>query len=318
MVNVGWVGNYRRAGKNFGQAYRVCQANNWNLLVAGGTDSGLFVQHEEMPGFYEECDVLLVTSVWEAHPLIVYEALACGVPVVMSKYVGDCFRNNLTGLVYYDNIESDANITEAIHMALNHSDELSKAGVECIKNEWMWKHVKPQYNQLFRELTGKEKPRVSFLINESEWSWGWMANEIKKYVYPALKIHVLNEKNIENETWSKTDLVLNHPWHTVHNLGLLENIPQEKHVLCVNGPAFLNPIYTEAWRASLESCSAITSVSMNVIDLLRFTGKPLFYATRGLDTGLFKPSFVRESREYLKEQDMETLKRLSELGVTVS
>ena len=101
MVNVGWVGNYRRGGKNFGQAYRICQANDWNLLVAGGVDSGVFVKHEDMPDFYNTCDVLLVTSVWEAHPLVVYEALACGTPVVMGKYVGDCFRNNLTGRPSY-------------------------------------------------------------------------------------------------------------------------------------------------------------------------------------------------------------------------
>jgi len=314
MVNIGWVGNYRRAGKNYGQAYRICQANNWNLLVAGGKDSGLFVEHEDMAGFYAECDILLVTSVWEAHPLIVYEALACGVPVVMSKWGGDCYRNNLAGLVYYDDIDSDDNITEAIRVGLQNQDVLSKAGVKCIKDGWLWEHVAYQYMNMFEKLTERRKPNVTFLTNEMEWSWGYMAKEIKKHVYPKLTIMSLNNKtDMEKleKVFNKSDLILNHPWHLTSNL----NIPPEKHVLCVNGPAFLNPAYSEEWIHALESCRAISSVSRHVIDLLRFTGKPLFYATRGVDIKLFKPSFYRTNGDYLEEQDPDTLERLGELGV---
>ena len=314
MVNVGWVGNFRRAGKNYGTYLRLCKQNNWTQFVAGGVDSGVFVEHEDMPGFYDACDVLLVTSVWENHPLIVYEALSCGVPVVMGKYVGDCFRNNIEGVVYFDDVGNDEYITKAVNLALQYKDELSKAGVECMRREWMWEHVKPQYTQMFKSLSTKNSPRVVFLTNEYDWSWGWMAKEIKKHAYKKMSVVSLSDPIEEiTKQFKKADIILNHPWHLTKDL----EIPPEKHVLCVNGPAFLNPAYSEAWVKALESCKAITSASLNVLDLLRFTEKPLFYATRGVDVTLFKPSFVRENKEYLSKQDEDTLKRLSELGVCV-
>jgi len=318
MVNVGWVGNYRRSGKNFGQAYRICKANDWNLLIAGGLDSGLYVEHTEMPNFYNDCDVLLVTSVYEAHPLVVYEALAMGVPVVIGKWVGDCFRNNVMGIVYYDNVDSDENITNAVNAALQYKDELSESGMNCIQSNWTWENVAQQYLSMFQRLTDKEKPHITFITDMLEWSWGHMANEIKKHVYPNITIRALNEKppqSLAKEKWEKTDLILNHPWQIIHGLGLLENIPQDKHVLCVNGPAFLNPIYGEAWKANLDSCRAITSVSLNIIDRLRFTGKPLFYATRAVNVNLFKPTLNKEYKYYLNQQEETVKDRLSKLGV---
>lgn len=318
MINVGWVGNYRRIGKNFGQAYRVCKANDWNLLVAGGPGSGLYVEHEEMPGFYNECDVLLVTSVWEAHPLPVYEALAMGVPVVMAKWVGDCFRNNVTGVAYYDNVDSDGNIAETVNAALRYKDELIYAGLRCIRSNWAWSNVASQYTNMFQTLTGKEKPQVVFMVDELDWSWRQTAMEVKKHVYPRIDTYVVNERTRPapaDRKWRQTDLILNHSWQQVYESGLLEGIPRDKHVLCVNSSAFLNPEYSEAWKASLGSCLAITSASLNIVDMLMFTGKPLFYATRAVDTDLFKPPTGKEYKLYLTQQEDIVKGRLKELGV---
>jgi hypothetical protein len=319
MVNIGWVGNYSRGGKNYGQAIRVCRRHrDWNLLTAGGKDSGVHVNHYDMPGFYHECDVLLVTSVWEAHPLAVYEAVACCTPVVMGKHVGDCYRNDLQGVVYVENIDDDEKLDEAIRLALQYRDILVENGLKSIHEKWLWRKVAPYYYQMFTNHTGKEEPHITFLTNERDWSWGYMAEEIKRYVYPKLEIYALNEHSeseLKEETWEHTDLVLNHPWHIVSKLGLTENIPIEKHILCVNGPAFINPSYMEMWRDSLMNCSAISTVSLNILDLLRFTGKPLFYTPRGVDTTVFTPPLKYFWGDYLHSQEHSARRRLKQLGV---
>jgi len=261
MVNIGWVGNYRRGGKNYGQAIRICHRHSdWNLLTAGGTDSGVHVPHERMYEFYHDCDVVLLTSVWEAHPLVAYESVASGVPVVMGKYVGDCFRNNLRGVVYVDDVDDDASFEKAIRLALEYREQLVEDGLRDIEANWVWNKVAPYYYNFFQKHTGKEHPHVTFLTNERDWSWGYMADEIQRYVYPELEIYALNEhtpQQLAEETWEHTDIVLNHPWQIMSQLDLVKNIPPHKHVLCVNGPAFLNPSYSQMWLENLASCSAV-------------------------------------------------------------
>jgi glycosyltransferase involved in cell wall biosynthesis len=40
------------------------------------------VPHEELPGWYRQADVCVVSSAWESSPMVALEAAACGVPVV--------------------------------------------------------------------------------------------------------------------------------------------------------------------------------------------------------------------------------------------
>ncbi len=44
---------------------------------------------------YDRADALIVTSVWETGPIIIWEAMASGVPVVTSKYIGSGLENSL-------------------------------------------------------------------------------------------------------------------------------------------------------------------------------------------------------------------------------
>lgn len=80
----------------------------WRLRIAGtGPEEGWLRQHLDVPAWvgrveflghvpsermaaavYAGADVLLITPVWETGPLVVWEALALGLPVVSSAYVG--------------------------------------------------------------------------------------------------------------------------------------------------------------------------------------------------------------------------------------
>ncbi len=52
--------------------------------------------HEMKKRVYERADALIVTSAWETGPIIIWEAMASGVPVVTSQYIGSGLENSLT------------------------------------------------------------------------------------------------------------------------------------------------------------------------------------------------------------------------------
>jgi len=56
---------------------------------------GLIPPEEMQHRVYDVSDVLLVTSYWETGPIIIWEAMSSGVPVVSSKYIGSGFEGGL-------------------------------------------------------------------------------------------------------------------------------------------------------------------------------------------------------------------------------
>jgi len=284
-VKIGWVGDFKRNGKQFDLAYLVAKQLNAELVVAGPVDSVIYVDHGEMPGFYRELDCLLVTSAFEAHPLCVYEALACGCPVLLEMGVGDCYVNNVRGVFYYKGFDVD-NICKAVKSVLKHREQMSGDGVKCIQTEWNWGVVKPSYETLFRDVSGVDYPQVLWLIDVEDWSWAFMGKEMKQYVWRHLKdVYVSTvRRDYLDKVIKECDVVMNHVW----NLGDF-NVPPEKNVLCVNNPSFIHPSNAELFYKAVDGCVALTTVSLPVVDMLRFMGKPVYYASRGVDLEKFHP-----------------------------
>jgi glycosyltransferase involved in cell wall biosynthesis len=106
-----------------------------------------------MPVFYNGCDVLLVTSEVEAHPLVVYEAMACGLPVI-STDVGDVAENVVNGLNGYV-VNTENPVEQAITRIkwLKENDELrwdmGAMSRKIIEARWTWEQVVPQYQSLW-------------------------------------------------------------------------------------------------------------------------------------------------------------------------
>jgi glycosyltransferase involved in cell wall biosynthesis len=64
-----------------------------------------FVNQAQMPGVLSLCDVLVMPSEHDPHPIIVTEAQCLGIPVILSDQCGcygpnDVFRNQESGLVF--------------------------------------------------------------------------------------------------------------------------------------------------------------------------------------------------------------------------
>lgn len=58
-----------------------------------------FVPHEELPALYQSAAVVVVPSLWDNSPNVIYEAMACGVPVVASRVGGipELVEDGVTG-----------------------------------------------------------------------------------------------------------------------------------------------------------------------------------------------------------------------------
>jgi len=286
MTTIGWVGNYMRGGKQFDLAYRAVSELGFELRIAGPNHSILWVEHERMPEFYRDLDLLLVTSMFEAHPLVVYEALACGVPVVMEWGVGDCWDEHVEGILYYKGFEVET-IQQAILQALIQRDNLSQIGLKCIKKFWTWDNWKQKYINMFKETSGQDYPYVLVVVDERDWAWDFAAQEIKKFVYP---VDIWYSQDYEPDTFdfNQYDIILNHVWSNVHN-GNIKDFPMEKNIISVNGPAFLNPSLKFLFRANVMRSKAITTVSKSLIPFLTKFGKPVYHCSRGVDLELFHP-----------------------------
>ena len=98
---VGWAGNIVRPLKRFRLAERIVREADVYIKVAGQIGSNQYHRHDDMPGFYNFCDMLLVTSEAEAHPMVVYEALSCGIPVASTRVgdVSETLRDGLNGFL---------------------------------------------------------------------------------------------------------------------------------------------------------------------------------------------------------------------------
>lgn len=146
---VGWAGSMERELKRFPKAKEIAQKANVSLNVAGYKDDDTNKPHDEMPYFYNSCDVFLVTSEAEAHPMVVYEAMSCGIPVVATN-VGDISENIVDGYNGFI-LDVEAPVSEFVKKItlLRESPGLRKKmsvrARNTILQKWTWSKVVDQY-----------------------------------------------------------------------------------------------------------------------------------------------------------------------------
>lgn len=287
-MKIGWVGNYKRELKQFDVAQRVAQQMEQPLLVAGVKDSALYIERSQMPNYYNTIDILLVTSNYEAHPLIVYEALACGTPVVMHKDTGDCFSYGLEGVVWYDEFRIDKIIT-AVEYAYENREDLGRKGTAHINEHWTWDKVKHQYINMFESVARKENPKVLIAINEFNWSWDFMAKEIQKYVYPVDIYYCNEEERMSDFPWDDYDIIYNHVWFKVNEFWW-SDYPTHKDILALNGPAHESAVNQMTFYRLVDRVAALSTVAPQIQRKVQVDiGVKVWLATRGIDVDVFKP-----------------------------
>jgi len=153
---VGWVGRADIPLKRFELAKEVAVKADCKLKAATFEKR---IPHELMPGLYNSVDVLLVTSEAEAHPLPVYEALSCGVPVVTTD-VGDVREvivHGENGFILPVNSPAEK-FAEYINELKddNVRKEFSRKSRETIVRNWSWETKIQDYKNFLEEMIGGE------------------------------------------------------------------------------------------------------------------------------------------------------------------
>ena len=146
---VGWAGSTNRDIKRFPKAKEIAKEAGVLLNVAGYKDDDTNRPHSEMPYFYNSCDVFLVTSETEAHPMVVYEAMSCGIPVIATN-VGDLEENIVDGHNgFILDVEAPVSaFVEKITLLRESPGLRKKMGVmarKTILQKWTWDKIVDQY-----------------------------------------------------------------------------------------------------------------------------------------------------------------------------
>lgn len=151
---VGWVGAMDRDSKRVGLAKKICAELGVELKIAGIGVEGLYIPHDEMPQFYNSIDALFITSRYEAHPLIAYEAMSCGIPIV-SGNIGDLWETIINGEsgFLFDPCSQSGGFRAALKI-LRDDEKFRKSMGEkaraAILQKWKWENIANQY----RSVTG--------------------------------------------------------------------------------------------------------------------------------------------------------------------
>lgn len=119
-----------------------------------------FTGRTDVLKYYREMDVLLLTSIKEAMPLAVMEAMACGIPVVATD-VGAC-RELIFGLGdglgdsgFVTRVRDPEGIAEAALRILRDpglADRMAEAGMNRIERFYREELIINQYQEIYREL----------------------------------------------------------------------------------------------------------------------------------------------------------------------
>ena len=123
----------------------------------------VFTGHVDMKAYYPTIDVVLLTSISEAQPLVILEAGSCGIPTVATD-VGSC-RELLEGITPADRALGPSGIVVPFHSSeqtanaaiklLTDDDTyytMSKSAVERVKTHYAKKNMLVSYRNLYEQF----------------------------------------------------------------------------------------------------------------------------------------------------------------------
>ncbi|GAH48441.1 unnamed protein product, partial [marine sediment metagenome] len=162
-----WVGNAGRKSKRFTLARNIVEVAGLKLNVAGyqgdlavkpGRIRIRTIPHEKMPEFYNSNGCLLVTSEYEAHPLVVYEAMSSGLSVVATKVgdVAEYITHGENGFL----LDVDAKPEEFIEILTMLKEDpalrksIGKAARNTVLRKLKWSNVADQYRAVLKLVKG--------------------------------------------------------------------------------------------------------------------------------------------------------------------
>ena len=300
---VGWVGRTHRFIKRFKLAQKIAEEAKVPLKVAGyKSEDASYLPHQEMPNFYNSVDCLLVTSMHEAHPLVVYEAMSCGLPVI-TTCVGDVEETIVdgeNGFILPVNAASSEFV--AVIQKLMDDPALAKQigekARETILKKWTWDKIIPQYEDLFTVCVSP-KPRLKIgilwwqsrflketiedvtLSKEALKSLGVTVREFDpKDIFPHYAGHFeLSPKEELLQELNDCDLI----WTGIYDIVLNEKARQKIKppiIFQIDGygkTSFHDGYVNPKIKNITNACDLVTFLDMNIYEVLKATGMKFNY-----------------------------------------
>ncbi|MDR2203080.1 MAG: glycosyltransferase family 4 protein [Nitrososphaerota archaeon] len=156
-----WVGSNPYRKRLFTAVEAVEKSQCSKLLVVGitGVNSGKTIflgklSEQDLIAAYSAADVLLFPTVYEGFPMVALEALACGLPTIVSEKsnLGEIITEGNQGFVIKDN--TPAAYQEKIDYIINDYATLKEMSINCrnIALDYCWQNQTEQYWLLYQRL----------------------------------------------------------------------------------------------------------------------------------------------------------------------
>src|SRR5579871_6344428 len=162
----GWAGNINDAVKGFRDFVEPACANRFVLVAAKGE-----LSHRQMPKFYRNVDVFVVSSRHEGEPLPLLEAMAsaCFPVCVDVGIVPELIRHKENGYIVPE--RSIAAFREAFEWCDRHRDDVRAAGLanaSLIARERNWKVCAQGFARVYRDTLARAN-RPVFRNDDVSW-----------------------------------------------------------------------------------------------------------------------------------------------------
>lgn len=129
-----------------------------------------FLDKSRLASFYEEHDVLLITSKWETGPIVAWEAMVAGLAIVSSRYIGssseEALINEETALLYPIGSHDEA-ANQLVRLSdQDFRDRLIQRGQRMAISRYSSEASVQIWEDTFLKLSLKEKTRQLRLVKE--------------------------------------------------------------------------------------------------------------------------------------------------------
>lgn len=113
-----------------------------------------FVPHSDLAKVYQSGSVFVLPSLQDGFGMVVYEAAACGLPMIISENVGAAIRNGEDGFIVP--IRSAEAIAEKLVYLYEHDSERRQMGRSACDyvNQFTWSHYQDELIGHYRDILG--------------------------------------------------------------------------------------------------------------------------------------------------------------------
>ena len=152
------------------EAWKNLNLSNAELVIIGDIENGIetiikkyqdhfthipYINQRDLIDYYLHSDVFILPSLAEGSARVIYEAMACGLPVIYTDMAGSIARDQIDG--FEINAYSVEDIMDKILYFYNHRDDIEDMGKNAkdwIKN-FTWESYRSKISQLYLNIINK-------------------------------------------------------------------------------------------------------------------------------------------------------------------